>query len=130
MTRSDSASGDNDKMNCMEKTGHKYSPYCYPGIIARIKTIGEIIDIISKELNIPPPELSIRSRKREIVKNRQIAFHVLSWYGYGCSEISRAFPPYDHATVIHSARIVKNDMITDKGLKACITKLYDRLRSE
>ncbi len=117
------------KFNIMNKRiPENCSPYIFPGLGMHIKSIMEVAEIACKHLHIDLSQITIHSRKREIVKNRQIVFHLCYHYGYGCSAIARFFPPFDHATVLHSARIVKSDMMCDKELRKIVNMLYELIK--
>jgi len=91
-------------------------------------TIEEVgLNILSK-LGTTLDMIKVRSRKKEILRNRQILMHLLYWYGYGCSEISRYIIPFDHATVLHSYRTINNDLLTDRHLKVLINEMKEWLK--
>lgn len=61
-------------------------------------------------LDIDPKAIWGKSRKKEIVRKRQIICYVLSdSFNHGPSEIGRTVNR-DHSTVIHSIETVKRDM--------------------
>jgi chromosomal replication initiation ATPase DnaA len=105
------------------------SPYILPGLGLHIKTMMEVAEIVCKFLNTDLETVKMHCRKREIVKNRQIVMHSLYWYGWGCSAVARFFKPYDHATVIHSYQVVKNDMFWDKELRKQMKDIYKLLKN-
>jgi len=79
--------------------------------------IEAIIEIVCAGEKIPKQDLAIRSRCVELVFTRQLIF-------YFCHELKLGSDKYigskfgmDHVTVLHSAKVIKNYIDTDK-LKA------------
>lgn len=104
------------------------SPYAFPGTGEHFLSIKEIAEIVCKELHIDVSQLMIKCRKTEIRRPRQILMHLLYWYGWGPSAISRFFIHFDHATVSHSYKVILNDQLTDKDLKTTISNLYSIIK--
>lgn len=72
-------------------------------------------------------ELVMRRRKNRIVNiiPRHIIFYILRCgYGWNLQKIGDSFSKYEnikafnHATILYGVRVIKNDMISDKYLKA------------
>lgn len=100
----------------------KFNPDVLPGL-PRFYSIQEIINILLKEMKIADiSEITIKTRKREIVSKRQTIQHLLYWYGHSPSEIGNYFM-MDHASVDHSYKTVEKDMFTNKELKEFVWKM-------
>jgi chromosomal replication initiator protein len=94
-------------------------------------SIEHIRKIVSKYLNIDNSDMDIETRKREIVKARQITMYFskiktknsLSYIG---SKIGNK----DHATVLHAYRTVINEIGTDKNYSKQINNIEKLLIGE
>ncbi len=95
----------------------RVSPYVLPGLILSRRTIDETVHLLLQEMEIDNVEtLRANTRLREVVRKRQVVMHLLKWYGFTTLAIGEYFRK-DHATVIHSAKTVENDMLTDRDLR-------------
>jgi chromosomal replication initiation ATPase DnaA len=84
--------------------------------------------LIHTDLNIDfPATIRTKNRKRELVLYRQCAFKIAIDLGYGCSLIGSYFG-WDHATVIHSCKIIKELTNTRDSLAIkTLTKIENEL---
>lgn len=86
-----------------------------------------IIDLVVKEVNAfyQLPEISNkRTRKREYVKARQIAYWIIKQETkVTLTGIAKKFG-YDHATVLHGINSIKNLMQVHKEFRAEVEKIH------
>ena len=87
-----------------------------------------ILKTVADFFNIPTADLTKRSRKKEVVKPRQIAMYLLR------EEIKLSFPEIgqklggrDHSTVIHACEKIKREEAIDEPLKNEITMIRQRI---
>ncbi|MFB3880818.1 MAG: chromosomal replication initiator protein DnaA [Armatimonadota bacterium] len=93
-------------------------------------SISRVQQLVAEYFRLTVPELTARTRRREIVHARQIAMYL-------CREllkasypaIARAFGGKDHSTVIHACEKVKGQL-ADSSLRTLVEELSDRLRQE
>lgn len=96
-----------------------------PAIVApsKQKQADNLIARVCLEFNTTVEPLKLRSRKRELVIPRQIAFYLLrTKLDLTLSDIGRMFNR-DHATVLYSVRTVKNFLEFDDYYKEKIGKI-------
>jgi chromosomal replication initiator protein len=87
-----------------------------------------ILKTVADFFNIPAADLTKRSRKKEVVKPRQIAMYLLR------EEIKLSFPEIgqklggrDHSTVIHACEKIKREEGVDEPLKNELTMIRQRI---
>jgi chromosomal replication initiator protein len=87
-----------------------------------------ILKTVAEHYNIAPADLTKRSRKKEVVKPRQVAMYLLR------EEIKLSFPDIgsklggrDHSTVIHACEKIKREEQIDELLKGEITMIRQRI---
>ncbi len=71
--------------------------------------------VVCRVFNIEPKLLHLKTRKREIVEARQVAMHFIAKYSrltYSC--IGAYFGNYDHSTIVHAIKMVKNLSFSDR----------------
>ncbi|MEI6899427.1 MAG: helix-turn-helix domain-containing protein [Bacteroidota bacterium] len=106
------------------------SPYLIPGTLVRKREISEVLEILLEELNITREEITIKTRKREILSKVQVMTYLMIWYGFTQAATGAVFNR-DHATALHSYRTVKNELLTNKELKDFVIRMqYTRLRKD
>ncbi|PID88279.1 MAG: chromosomal replication initiator protein DnaA [Bacteroidia bacterium] len=94
-------------------------------------TTVQIKGIVCDFLNLRPNELNSKSRKREIVKARQIAMYLSKKFtNQSLTEIGGEIGGKNHATVLYSANTVSDQLIYDKTLQALIRDLEKRIEEE
>ncbi len=113
-------------MNLVEKVVKK---------VARIKkkeiTIETIIDSVCKHYEIEKESLHAHSRKRNVVMARQVAMYLAKKYtGASCSKIGTLIGKKNHATVIHSCKIVKNQLDIDKNFRYEIEEIESTIAAK
>ncbi|HAI37654.1 MAG TPA: hypothetical protein DCM40_05775 [Maribacter sp.] len=87
--------------------------------VYKLKTEIETIDIIKSTVaeyfRLVPESLSKKSRLRTYVWPRQIAIYFTRKYTtFGFLDIAKMYGLTNHATALHSAKVVKNDISVDK----------------
>ncbi|HXK36251.1 MAG TPA: chromosomal replication initiator protein DnaA [Candidatus Paceibacterota bacterium] len=87
-----------------------------------------ILKTVADFYNISPADLTKRSRKKEVVKPRQVAMYLLR------EEIKLSFPDIgqklggrDHSTVIHACEKIKREEQADEPLKNELTMIRQRV---
>jgi chromosomal replication initiator protein len=91
----------------------------------------KIIQIISEFYDIKEKELQDSSRKKEIVKPRQIAMYLLREV-LKCSYpfIGKKFGGRDHTTAIHACEKIKRELEKDENLREEINLIQQRVLGE
>ena len=98
------------------------STYAIPGIRARKHSKESIAAAISEILHIPVDLMKVKTRKFEIMRARQICAYFMRDNGYTYDEIGLFFLK-DHATMIHSVRIIESEIQYDRGLRELVAGL-------
>lgn len=87
-----------------------------------------VLKTVADFYNIGPADLTRRSRKKEVVKPRQVAMYLLR------EEIKLSFPEIglklggrDHSTVIHACEKIKREEQVDEPLKNELTLIRQRI---
>lgn len=87
-----------------------------------------ILKTVADFYNISPGDLTKRSRKKEVVRPRQVAMYLLR------IEVSLSFPEIgqklggrDHSTVIHACDKIKREEAADETLKQDLTLIRERI---
>ncbi len=103
---------------------HSIDTHQHPGSIARVQ------ELVAEHFHLSVPELTARTRKRDIVHARQIAMYLCrELLSSSFPSIARAFGGKDHTTVIHACGRVREKM-KDGGLRVLVNELSARLRTE
>jgi chromosomal replication initiator protein len=91
----------------------------------------KIIQIISEFYDLKEKELQDSSRKKEIVKPRQIAMYLLREV-LKCSYpfIGKKFGGRDHTTAIHACEKIKKELEKDENLREEINLIQQRVLGE
>ncbi len=93
-------------------------------------SIGRIQQLVADHFNLSVPELTARTRQRDVVHARQIAMYLCrDVLKASYPSIARAFGGKDHSTVIHACSKVKNEM-ADSSIRALVNELGARLRMD
>ena len=98
------------------------STYAIPGIHARKHSKESIASAISEILHISIDLMKVKTRKLEVVRARQICAYFMRDNGYTFEEIGLFFLK-DHATMIHSVRIIEAEMEHNRGLRELVAGL-------
>lgn len=107
--------------------------YIIPGLKDKDKivlTFEEVVKIVADEFGIRPEMMQIKSRKREIVKPRQIAQAMVHRFlKISQAETGGRLGGKDHATVIHACRLV-DDLVEDKLYGPIIARIKLKIKRE
>ena len=99
------------------------SPYAIPGILRQHKLI-DIKQVVCGETGIEVEDLELVTRKKEIVRSRQLAQALTRWIlKWGYHKIGLEIGKKDHATVLHAIRTVRNDYQTDKNYREMVGRI-------
>lgn len=103
--------------------------YAMPGIqeryLAKLSTFSEITESVCKIYDKNVGELTARTRKRDIVFPRQVCMTLCKLKTkHSLSSIGIYYGGFDHATVIHALKIVKNMIDTDRNIRSEIGHLF------
>ena len=99
------------------------SPYAIPGILRQHKLIN-IKQVVCGETGIEVEDLELVTRKKEIVRSRQLAQALTRWIlKWGYHKIGLEIGKKDHATVLHAIRTVRNDYQTDKRYREMVDRI-------
>jgi chromosomal replication initiator protein len=79
--------------------------------------ISDVVETVSNFYNIDADKVHDKTRKRKIVKPRQIIMYLLREdYNFAYPEIGEKIGDRDHTTVIHSYKKIKKELETDSDL--------------
>ena len=103
----------------MEITQHEIKLAKFEEKARQLKTELDYINLIKEEVadyfRLVPDSLSKKSRLRTYVWPRQIAIYFTREFTtFGLLDIARMYGLTNHATALHSIRVVKNDISVDK----------------
>lgn len=105
----------------------QFSVYALPGIVRRQPKPEEIDRAVAREYGLAVADLSIKSRKREIVEPRQVGMYLNKKYTpLSLGNIGARYRK-DHATVLHAYKTVKNLKDTDRYFSARLQTIVDKL---
>jgi chromosomal replication initiator protein len=94
----------------------------------KIVSINELIKIIAGFYNIDENSISDKTRKKEVVKPRQIIMYLLrEEFNISYPTIGEKLGGRDHTTVIHSCEKIKTDLKTDNTLAQQINQIKSML---
>ncbi len=90
----------------------------------KMVSIKDLIKLVADFYNIDPEAICDKTRKKEVVRPRQITMYILR------EDFSTSYPTIgdklggrDHTTVIHSCEKIKNDLKTDQNLVQQISQI-------
>jgi chromosomal replication initiator protein len=93
-------------------------------------SIGQIQQLVADHFNFTVPELTARTRQRDVVHARQLAMYLCrDILKASYPNIARAFGGKDHSTVIHACNKIKREM-ADGSMRALVYELGARLRMD
>jgi len=97
----------------------------------RIITPKEIIKVVAEFYDVPEKELVSNSRRREVVKPRQVAMYLLrEILKSSFPSIGKRFGGKDHTTVIHACEKIAKNLETDEELREEIHLIKQRFVTE
>jgi chromosomal replication initiator protein len=92
-------------------------------------SIKEVIKTISDFYDIPEDSIYEKSRRKEVVKPRQVIMYILREdFKISYPTIGEKLGGRDHTTVIHSCEKIKNDIKVDSILSDEISKIKNMLK--
>lgn len=92
-------------------------------------TVENIIDKVCAHYEMNASSIQSRSRKREVVLARQIAMYLAKKHTDASStQIGQLVGKKDHATVLHSCKIIKDQLEVDKELRSQLEEIENELR--
>ena len=100
------------------------SPYVIPGIRRGVFSHQDVIHIACRHLSIDSGSIFGKSRKRELVNARQVCMYFMRKFfpEMSLASVGEVFKK-DHATVLHSIRVVKDQMFSSPAYKMSIEEL-------
>lgn len=94
----------------------------------RIIHTDRIIEAVSAYYNLRPHELVGESRRKEVVRPRQIAMYLLrNENGFSFPTIGQSFGGKDHTTVMHACEKVEETLEMDEVLRQDLTTIKQKL---
>jgi chromosomal replication initiator protein len=103
----------------MEKTKNEVQLAKFEAKVKSLKTELDYIELIKSEVaeyfRLAPASLSKKSRSRTYVWPRQIAIYFTRKFTtFGLLDVARMYGLTNHATALHSVKVVENDISVDK----------------
>lgn len=90
----------------------------------KIVSVKDVVKTISDFYNIPEESIYEKTRRKEIIKPRQIIMYILREdFNISFPSIGQKMGGRDHTTVIHSCEKIKNDLKKDPALGQEINQL-------
>jgi chromosomal replication initiator protein len=94
----------------------------------KMVSVNELIKIISDFFNIDEKSIVDKTRRKEVVRPRQIIMYILREdFNISYPTIGEKLGGRDHTTVIHSCEKVKKDMKIDNSLVQQLTQIRSML---
>ncbi len=102
-----------------DETYKHYQIRQFENKVIALQTELDVVDVIKEQVasyfRLAPHNLSKKTRLRTYLWPRQIAIYFTREYTtFTLKEIAKMFGLVNHATVIHSVKVVANDMALDK----------------
>lgn len=92
-------------------------------------TIEGIEEVVCRHFKIDAKSIQTRSRKREIVQTRQIIMFLSKKYtDHSLSHIGNVVGKRDHATVLHSCKIVQDLIDYDKNIRSSLLEIEREIK--
>jgi len=101
------------------------NPYAVPGVVS-CKEPSDVVKIVEEAFDVSIDQIKSKARYAHIRIPRQVLAFLLIKYGLTTSKAGFIINR-DHATVIHSVKVVEDTIDTDKDFKKLIEKLKIRL---
>ena len=90
----------------------------------KMASIKDIAEIVSNFYNINEKNLYEKTRKKEVVKPRQVMMYLLREdFNTSYPYIGQKLGGRDHTTVIHAYEKIKKDVVTDESLQREIEQI-------
>lgn len=120
----------------MRVNGKYIPPMIYVGMNTRRRDITGIIVHIANVLDVDLSLMLSKTRKRKAVEARQIAMYLIRYHSEDknaltLSQIGASIGAgYDHATVLHACKNVKNLVETDKEFRNKFNRILESLPTD
>ena len=89
-----------------------------------------IINMVCENFSIPIEQLSLNTRKQQVVQARQIAMYLSKKYSSASlASIGQQCGNKDHSTVHHACKAITNQLETDKQFKLLLDDIEKRILS-
>jgi chromosomal replication initiation ATPase DnaA len=96
---------------------------------ARRTTVDTVKRYVSEKYRLQPGDLESRSRKRDVVRPRQIAMYAArKLTEQSFPQIARRFGPRDHSTVLHGVYVIEQLIAKNPAFAAEIDALMRSIR--
>lgn len=96
--------------------------------VNQVLSAATICELVSSQFNVSVQDLQSRSRKKMITFPRQIAMYLARKYTQeSLVDIGRAFNR-DHSTVLHSIKVVSNQLLRDNSVSAQLEILSNKVK--
>lgn len=90
----------------------------------KMVSIKDLIKIVADFYNIDPDAICDKTRRKEVVRPRQITMYILREdFNTSYPTIGEKLGGRDHTTVIHSCEKIKNDLKTDQNLSQQLSQI-------
>ncbi|HRY30828.1 MAG TPA: chromosomal replication initiator protein DnaA [Candidatus Paceibacterota bacterium] len=94
----------------------------------KMVSVNELIKIVSDFFNIEEKSICDKTRRKEVVRPRQIVMYILREdFSISYPTIGEKLGGRDHTTVIHSCEKIKGDLKTDNSLSQQLTQIRSML---
>ena len=96
--------------------------------VSQVLSAATICELVSGQFNVSIQDLQSRSRKKSITFPRQIAMYLARKYTEeSLADIGRTFNR-DHSTVLHSIKVVSNQLLRDNSVSAQLEILSNKVK--
>lgn len=96
--------------------------------VSQVLSAAAICELVSGQFNVSIQDLQSRSRKKTITFPRQIAMYLARKYTEeSLADIGRTFNR-DHSTVLHSIKVVSNQLLRDNSVSAQLEILSNKVK--
>jgi len=93
-------------------------------------TIDDIVQIVSKELNVKPSEIKSKKRAKKIVEARRICIYLArNLTPNSMPQIAVYFGMKDHSAISHTMKKIEEIIEQDENLKVLIEELSNKIES-
>jgi chromosomal replication initiator protein len=91
-------------------------------------TLDLILDIVAKELNIKPSEITSKSRSRNIVSARRVAIYLAREYTPNTTpQLAKYFGMKDHTAISHTMRKIQELIKNDENFRLQIEEFKNKI---
>ena len=91
-------------------------------------SVNDLIKIVSDFFNIEPDNIKDKTRRKEVVRPRQITMYILREdFNISFPTIGEKLGGRDHTTVIHSCEKIKRELKIDNSLTQQLSQIRSML---